>query len=301
MDSMRYADYANKMTVVFNTLSAINTKGDDAARENAKNEILAALESVHKFMKSYEDETAEFRGECRRRLASTAELLYMSRPTNEGSTISRRLLVKAQSSLQEIMNSAAGVSLQKSTEAMNELENLSGELKNARLSQENEFKSLEERMALLNILDFCNRMKEDMQVVFSDANSKVRDSVKRWSLVRKQSAPRPVVEYVEEYVPSVPNVMAGLPGGNKLVADFNDKVSKVGQDFESVGERMGHSITRLPGVVNSLANKTKRMIGIEDSASSSAAPAAGSLSQSDPRYRNLPASASKPAVRPPHR
>ena len=75
MDSMRFSDYSNKMNNLFNTLSSISTKGNDATRENARNELLAALELVNRFMKSYEEETEGFRAESKRRLASVTELL----------------------------------------------------------------------------------------------------------------------------------------------------------------------------------------------------------------------------------
>ena len=61
MDSMHFADYANKMNSIFNILSNISTKGNEQAREQAKNELLQAFEQVNKFMKVFEEETVEFR------------------------------------------------------------------------------------------------------------------------------------------------------------------------------------------------------------------------------------------------
>ena len=116
MDSMHFADFANKMNNIFNVLSSISTKGNDDQRENTRGELLNALEMVNRFMKSFDEETTDFKAECRRRLTSTNELLT-TRPA-DGGAITRRVLVKAQSSLQEIMNTAAALSLQRAREAM---------------------------------------------------------------------------------------------------------------------------------------------------------------------------------------
>lgn len=119
MDSMHFADFANKMNNIFNVLSSISTKGGDESRENARGELLNSLEMVNRFMKSFEEETNDFKAECRRRLASTNELLTSRTASgSDGGAITRRVLVKAQSSLQEIMNTAAAVSLQKAKESM---------------------------------------------------------------------------------------------------------------------------------------------------------------------------------------
>lgn len=61
MDSMHFADYANKLNSLFNLLSNISSRGNEQAREQAKNELLQAFEQVNKFMKIFEEETAEFR------------------------------------------------------------------------------------------------------------------------------------------------------------------------------------------------------------------------------------------------
>lgn len=284
MDSMHFADYSNKMNSIFNNLQSIQTKGNDAARETAKNEILAALELVNRFMKSFEEETAEFKAEVRRRIASTSELLT-SRPAGESGGISRRILVKAQSSLQEIMNSAAGVSLSKSKEAVDDLERLNKELKNARTSQVAEFQSLEDRMQANNILDMLYRLREDMEIVNSDAGSKIRDALKRWNLVKSQSTQRPVAEYSEESESSLPGLSGlplSLPGpSGKGLAEVGQSFRNVGSDIKGVAhdiksdfKNFGNAITGVgkmaTGAVTSSAAKTKKkateLLGLDSSA-----------------------------------
>lgn len=272
MDSMHFADYSNKMNGIFNSLQSIQTRGSDAARETAKNEILAALELVNRFMKSFEEETAEFKAEVRRRLASTNELLT-SRPAGESGGISRRILVKAQSSLQEIMNSAAGVSLTKAKEAVDELERLNKELKDARAAQVTEFQALEDRMQANNIMDMLYRLREDMEIVNSDAGSKIRDALKRWNLVKSQSAQRPVAEYTEESetgLPGLSGLPINIPGpSGKGLAEVGQSFRNVGSDIKGVAhdiksdlKNFGNAITGVgkmaTGAVTSSAAKTKK-------------------------------------------
>jgi hypothetical protein len=75
IESVRYSEYSAKMNNLFNSLSIISTRGNDAAREEARGELLAALEMISRFLKSYEEETEGFRTESKRRLASMNELL----------------------------------------------------------------------------------------------------------------------------------------------------------------------------------------------------------------------------------
>jgi len=194
VDSVQYQAYTNKMCEIFKTLENIQTqKNSEAAKENARVELLGALEKVNKFLRSFEEETEEFKNEALRRATMAHEILE-----NPNKEITRRTLVKAQSSLQEIMNSAADVSLNKAKSALQELEHLTAVLNKARSEQQEGFQRLEGEMQENGTMNFFNKLREDIDINQSDASSKLRDATKRWTNIRQLSNPRPVVEYKEE-------------------------------------------------------------------------------------------------------
>ena len=106
VDSVQFQAYTNKMTKIFKTLENIQNKNTETSRENARVELLSALEIVNKFLRSFEEETEEFKNDALRRATMAHEILE-----NRNRDITRRTLVSAQASLQEIMNSAADVSM----------------------------------------------------------------------------------------------------------------------------------------------------------------------------------------------
>jgi hypothetical protein len=74
-----------------------------------------------------------------------------------------------------------------------------------------------------------------MEVIHSDANSKIRDSLKRWNTVKSQSSPRPVTEYTEDLIRMsssselVNNVGQSVaPGANKII----NATKTVGQEIK---------------------------------------------------------------------
>jgi len=97
------------MSEIFKTLENIQNKNTETAKENARVELLSALEKVNKFLRTFEEETEEFKNEALRRATMAHEILE-----THNKDITRRTLVSAQASLQEIMNSAADVSMVKS-------------------------------------------------------------------------------------------------------------------------------------------------------------------------------------------
>ena len=109
VDSVQFQAYANKMSEIFKTLENIQNKNTETAKENARVELLSALEKVNKFLRTFEEETEEFKNEALRRATMAHEILE-----THNKDITRRTLVSAQASLQEIMNSAADVSMVKS-------------------------------------------------------------------------------------------------------------------------------------------------------------------------------------------
>ena len=207
MDSMHFQDYVNRMNTIQTTLGSISTRGNEHAREGCRIELLASVEAVNRFMTSFDTDTEEFKAESNRRLSSTRELLSI--PADGG--IGRRILVKAQSSLQEIMNSVASVSMKKSRESLTTLDALSKDLKSARDIEVSMFTEMESKMQESNLLDLLHRLREDSEVVHSDSGSKLRDGTKRWTSVKNQSAPRPVAEYSEDAVIRAPSITTHGP------------------------------------------------------------------------------------------
>jgi hypothetical protein len=214
------------MNGVFNTLSEIKTQGTDKIREKAKNELAAACDVVNRFVKTHFGEDAdqhEFNADATRRILQTNELLT-SRSHSEGmpgvepgsaggpgsgkgggssssAAISRRILVKAQSSLQEVMNSAAAICLGKAKAANRQLDDLSEQLNAAYEKASKSLGGLRKRMKEAALGDLLVRQKDDCENAFNDANRKIEDASKRWNTVAAQSKTRPVAEYDEDDFP----------------------------------------------------------------------------------------------------
>jgi len=226
-DSAYYSSISKKMNGVFNTLSEIKTQGNDKIREKAKNELAAACDVVNRFVKTHFGEDAdqqEFNADATRRILQTNELLT-SRSHSEGmpgvepgsaggpgsgkggsssgssTAISRRILVKAQSSLQEVMNSAAAICLGKAKAANRQLDDLSEQLNASYEKASKSLGGLRKRMKEATLGDLLVRQKDDCENAFNDANRKIEDASKRWNTVAAQSKTRPVAEYDEDDFP----------------------------------------------------------------------------------------------------
>jgi len=72
-------------------------------------------------------------------------------------------------------------------------------------------------------INFCNKLREDIDINHRDANSKLRDASKRWNNIKQQSNPRPVVEYREE---TTTDTLFG--GSSNLISSPRDGASKGG-------------------------------------------------------------------------
>ena len=301
MQSMHFADYANKMNSIFNTLSEIKCSGSEKALENARKKLQPCIVSIEKFISNFEEDFAEgiFKNEAMRKLKSTQELLVSrqqlsdSEGTNTGIPISKRVLVKAQSSLQEIMNSAANIASTEAKEHLLELDKLSTDLKKARDQEVNTFNQLEDGMHENNLMDMLHRLREDSEVVHSDASSKVRDSIKRWSSVKTQSVQRKVVEYEEEMDFLKSSISIGPPP----IADIDPTkiFKKTGNKMNSMGQQLAYGVVNVVQVatseVGSVAAQSAR--GVK-SIASDAAKAAKSALGTDAEQ---PSSAASPQVR----
>lgn len=96
---------------------------------------------------------------------------------------------------------------------------------------------------------------QDMEVIHSDANSKIRDSLKRWNTVKNQSALRPVVEYTEDLLPtaqlevlqsmsSVGSNIGQTVGANRLISASKS----VGQEIKGIGKDiLGQDVISVAG------------------------------------------------------
>lgn len=193
-DSMHFKDYVTRMKTVHDKLHSLTTKGTEQIRESCRVDLLASVEAVNRFMKLFDVDTQEYADEVQRTLNSVSGQLQSRR---EGG-LDRRSLVSAQSSLQEIMNSAASVSMKKAKESLAAIEALVKNLNDIREAELAAFDDMESRMRESGLTDMLARLKEDSEVVYSDANLKLRDGTKRWTQVRGSSMPRPVAEYKED-------------------------------------------------------------------------------------------------------
>ncbi len=258
MNSMHYADYVNKMNTVFNSLADIRCVGSEKALENCRKKLLVSLEGVEKFISNIGDSGGknDFQQEAKRRIRSTQELLTSRSQAAEGSTampLSARVLVKAQSSLQEIMNSAAAIALTEAKASLNRLEDLQKALKKARDIEVSTFNDMEERMHDHGLMEALHRLREDSEVSNSDAGSKLRDAVKRWTGIKAQSNARKVAEYVEEteFSRGVSNVLPGDLNPTKFVGDAKKNIGNAGKN----------AVNSATGVVNTAKNDFQQLLG----------------------------------------
>ncbi|RYH24561.1 hypothetical protein EON65_16695 [archaeon] len=261
MESMHYADYVNKMNTVFNSLQEIKCSGNDKALEGARKKLLIAVEAVDRFVQHFGDSgnSGDFKPEAVRRIKATQELLS-SRPTNEDGSFlppNRRVLVKAQSSLQEIMNSAAAIALSQAKENLAALDKLVTLLKKIREQQTSTLQSIEDDIQNYNLGDLSSKCRENADIHYSDCNSKLRDATKRWTSIRNQSNPRKVAEYVEESAESnMTTLMKPLPGINP---DIDAQAQRIfhdaGKKILTMGKVAEKFTKGAAGVVNTAASE----------------------------------------------
>jgi hypothetical protein len=228
MDSMHYADYCNKMNNVFSQLNEVklmNSNVSEKGLEANRKKLLACTESVDKFILHFGESggSEEFKTVAQRRIRAAQESLAQQRQNanakdNPGAiNTARRQLINVQASLQEVMNSAAAISAEQAKVNLDSLDNLTKILKKSRDVEVNQFNEMEEKMVEYVLMDVLHRLREDSEVIHSDASSKLRDSIKRWESVKKQSQPRKVAEYIEEPEPT----MIAVPGMENMKVKVN--------------------------------------------------------------------------------
>jgi vacuolar-type H+-ATPase subunit E/Vma4 len=288
--SSHFDVYVDDMNRVFVGLQEIKCSNSEPKHlEAVRRKLNVSLEGVDKFIQLHGERTGkpEFRTEAIRSLKKVQDLLTVKPPTpttgidgpggasaaTSGSVpIGRRILIKAQSTLQEIMNSAAAISATEAKQQIEQLESLNKTLKKSRESEVAQFNSMEEQMTELNVTDVLNRLREDSEIIHSDASSKVRDSIKRWTNIKNKSAQRKVAEYTEEGVSSFnPIVNIGhnphnfptvkpINDAKKLARSTTEKFNELGKKTKDVFDTAGNEmLTGLTNVTKSGTDVMKKV------------------------------------------
>lgn len=246
VESVKYSEYIARMNDIFSMLNAVITKGNESVRQKAKHDLYGAMESVKKFVEFYCDNDEEFIMEARRRLRNIKDILKnnpqpvsddiaSSQPAKPPPTaLNRRSLVKVQSGLQEIMNSAALISLNKSKTSLYATDDIQQYLKRERDAEVELFTALEDEMHDEASVQILHRLREESEIVFNDANNKLREAGKRWNNVKGQSHPRPVA-VIEEPLPAPPTT--GFPPAQSL-ATTGKEIGNIGKKAANEGKKI---------------------------------------------------------------
>lgn len=202
VEGVQYADYVSKMNIVFKALDDIKVGNSEKAQELARKKLLQATEQVDRFVQLFGDfgGKKEFRMEATRIIKRTQENLQ-ARPTAQDGTplpLGKRLLIKSQSSLQEIMNSAAAISLTSAKDNLKNLDSLMKLMQKTRDLELAQFNQMEEVMIEIGLQEELARLREECEILHTEAAIRLKDATKRWSAVKTQSVPRKVVEYDDE-------------------------------------------------------------------------------------------------------
>lgn len=141
------------------------------------------------------------------------------------------MLVKAQSSLQEIMNSAAAIADRQARVSSRELDDLNDALHAALERATKGQAALRKRMKESDLGSMLARQKQDCEDGFQEVTRKIEDADKRWKVVLQQSKTRPVAEYDEL------DVLSGEGGksGSITSADLKDPsklMAKTGKSMQ---------------------------------------------------------------------
>jgi hypothetical protein len=266
-------------------LANIKEVGSEKQLECARQTLVSALEDVYKFVDHYGDAKADFQSEANRRIKSTRDLLAPRPPNADGVVLplSRRVLVKAQSNLQEIMNSAAAISLTQAKENLNSLDMLTRSLKRERDLQIQIINPMEAPMQAIGLAEDLAKLREDCDVVNSDAGSKLRDATKRWNAVKNQSAPRKVVEYIEEEAPRLPvgidpkNMLKNTHNqlnafGAKSTTHVQGAVNVAGRNLQGIAEKTETGVKGAFEQVKNVGKEIKSIFTSDDERASSPPP-----------------------------
>lgn len=234
LDSVKYVEYVNKMNQIATALSNIATGKTitDDMKLRARDELISSMEGIERFIKYYfESESDEFRAEALRRISATSSVLEAK--------YNRRNLVRAQASLQEIMNSAASISANAARDAMDDLDKCAEQVKRFRQEQVTRMNDLEDDFHALELTSALDHYREECEISYSALDPKIKDVAKRWKLVKSQSTFRTVVVYEEDKPAPAPNSMASAIVPNVLAeaaVDSSKMMVSAGKTVVGVGK-----------------------------------------------------------------
>lgn len=250
IDSMHFADYSNKCNAVMKALEIIKSNNPgEQAREKAKKELISATEQVAKFLKMFDVDVGDLMGEAQRRVNQANELLSTRNGGGGGGgggannaaggangggavPIQKRSLVKVQSSLQEVMNSMAGISSKKARDSIQSLARLAEDLAAIRDAQVKGFEKLKDKAPEYGLQDAVNQITSTTDTIYGDANQKIRDATKRWVGIETLSKPKKVIEYQEDIIAA-----ATLPGGIAVPDDPTKMLENAGKKMGDMGKK----------------------------------------------------------------
>jgi hypothetical protein len=275
IDSVKYSEYIARMNDLFKLLQNVITKGNETVREKARKDLLMAWDSVGKFLEHYCESNESFLMEAKRQLRSVKETLTnLPKPAqqqassdNSGATSSakpttlgRRLLVKAQSGLQEIMNSAALIVLNISKTSLYAVDDIQKILRRERDAEVAHFNGLEDEMHDEESIHILHRLREESEIVYNDANNKLREAAKRWNTVKGQAKPRPVAVIEEPPPPQSANPNIFPPG--QAIANTSKEIGNLGKNAAKEGGKIAkEAVTGVKDIVTFVTGDVVKGVG----------------------------------------
>lgn len=217
----QYTNYAIRMNALANTLEGIVVKTND----HAKDELKEVVEAVDDFVKDFfNKEMKDSVADATKRIRKTRDILNPDSAKN----ITKRSLVSAQASLQEIMNSAAAVSAAKSKEKMEGLDRLGGQLKETYETAVSSYRDMEEPMGALKLEVLLERHKETVDILERSTDETIKLLKKQWKTVRGQSTYRPVAVYEMDAEDLKPQAVVAAAGAGLGAAGAGIGAAAVG-------------------------------------------------------------------------
>jgi hypothetical protein len=189
LESFHFVDYIHRMTSIQNDIKEISERNNEQSRESVRIELLRVIENVGRYLQLFSSDTSVLMSLSHSKLESLAELL--AAPAD--CYIAKHLLIKAISSLQQIMNAVSEISLKKSNDNIATLDSLSGELGRAWNSQIASLTAIESQIYVLPVrenLTYTIRGNEDRH---NNSNLTLIEAKRRWTETKYQSVPRPVL------------------------------------------------------------------------------------------------------------
>ena len=240
-ESSHLSDCVKRVGTLATELVKIKSTGGESQRESARQELLSKQDQVNNFIKQYIPEDNPMRAEAESRIIGVGEKLTARRKSAEGVHIpmNRRFLVSAQVTMQEIMNTAAGISHAKAKESIDFINKQLATLEYAKNDELKVYEELTPKMRELELDNLIENLKEVSDVRCSNTRGKLQGTLKRWRIIEKDSerAVKPIVVYEEEPDPYKPS--------GDIQADAQHLMNKAGKSMTSISKQAA----RLPGNV----------------------------------------------------